>query len=50
MLHGGDGGQGNESNNQGVFDHILAFFVVLQFLELQIEFEENGVHRCVSVG
>jgi hypothetical protein len=32
--------EGNESDDESVLDQILTFFTVLQFLELQVEFEK----------
>jgi len=47
-LHAGGGAEGDQSNDQGVFNEILTLFAAGQVLELHIQLEEHGVHFVFS--
>jgi hypothetical protein len=44
MRHGSSSSQGDESDNQGVLDHVLSVFVPSEFVELDTKLEKQGVH------
>ena len=39
-----DRSDGDKGDYQGVFDQILTFFTVHQVLELQVHFQQHGIH------
>src|SRR5580698_3319530 len=47
-LHAGGSAEGDQSNNQRIFDQILTFLAACQILELHIHLEKHGVHRVSS--
>lgn len=47
--HAGGCTEGDESNNESILDQILAFFTILEVLELDVELEKQVIHSKFSI-